>query len=242
MKVTAIIVAGGKGSRMKQKQKIRKQYLNLVDSPVFVHTLRVFDQLNEIDDICLVVPETDIDYCRSLILDMSDLKKEIDLTPGGRERQDSVYNGIQAINDRESIVVIHDGVRPFVSPGHIKECISEAGKSGACILGVPAFDTLKRVDMVRNTDKIGKIDKTVQRDSIWLAQTPQAFKCALIMEAHESAKADGYYGTDDASLVEYIGHPIKIICGSKYNIKITTEEDLMLAEAIFQIIHHENGS
>jgi len=243
MKVTALIVAGGKGLRM--KQKIRKQYLNLVDSPVFVHTLRVFDQLNEIDDICLVVPETDVDYCRSLILGLPDLKKEIDLTPGGRERQDSVYNGlrvIRATNDREDIVVIHDGVRPFVSPGHIKECISEAGKSGACILGVPAFDTLKRVDMVRNTDKIGKIDKTVQRDSIWLAQTPQAFKCALIMEAHESAKADGYYGTDDASLVEYLGHPVKIVCGSKYNIKITTKEDLLLAEAIFQIINHESGS
>lgn len=226
MKVTAVIVAGGKGSRM--KEKTRKQYLILDGSPVLVHTLRIFDRLDEIDTICLVVPGADIDYCHSLISQLSDMQKKIDLIPGGNERQDSVYNGIRGIKDKSGIVVIHDGVRPFVSPDHIMECIREAGKSGACILGVPASDTLKKVDA------IGNIDGTVQRDSIWLAQTPQAFTYSLIMEAHELAREDGFYGTDDASLVEYIGHPVKMVTGSKYNIKITTRDDLLVAESILK--------
>lgn len=226
MKVTAVIVAGGKGSRM--KEKTRKQYLILDGSPVLVHTLRIFNRLDEIDTICLVVPGADIDYCHSLIPQLSDMQKKIDLIPGGNERQDSVYNGIRGIKDKSGIVVIHDGVRPFVSPDHILECIREAGKSGACILGVPASDTLKKVDA------IGNINGTVQRDSIWLAQTPQAFTYSLIMKAHELAREDGFYGTDDASLVEYIGHPVKMVTGSKYNIKITTREDLLVAESIFK--------
>lgn len=226
MKVTAVIVAGGKGSRM--KEDTRKQYLILAGSPVLVHTLRIFNQLDEIDTICLVVPGADIDYCHSLISQLSDMQKKIDLISGGNERQDSVYNGIRGIKDKSGIVVIHDGVRPFVSPDHILECIREAGKSGACILGVPASDTLKKVDT------IGNIDGTVQRDSIWLAQTPQAFTYSLIMKAHELAREDEFYGTDDASLVEYIGHPVKMVTGSKYNIKITTREDLLVAESIFK--------
>lgn len=226
MKVTAVIVAGGKGSRM--KEKTRKQYLILDGSPVLVHTLRIFNRLDEIDTICLVVPGADIDYCHSLIPQLSDMQKKIDLIPGGNERQDSVYNGIRGIKDKSGIVVIHDGVRPFVSPDHIMECIREAGKSGACILGVPASDTLKKVDA------IGNINGTVQRDSIWLAQTPQAFTYSLIMKAHELAREDGFYGTDDASLVEYIGHPVKMVTGNKYNIKITTRDDLLIAESIFK--------
>jgi 2-C-methyl-D-erythritol 4-phosphate cytidylyltransferase len=233
MKVTALIVAGGKGSRM--KEKTRKQYLSIAGSPLLVHTLRIFSRLDEIQTICLVVPEADITYCHSLIFGLSDVQKKIDIVAGGNERQDSVYNGICGIRETSGIVVIHDGVRPFVSPDNIRKCIREAEKSGACILGVPASDTLKRVDA------IGTVHKTVQRDSIWLAQTPQAFTYSLIKKAHEQARADGFYATDDASLVEYIGHPVKIVSGSKYNIKITTREDLLMAESIIKTIRDESG-
>ena len=150
----------------------------------------------------------------------------IRLVPGGAERQDSVFNGLQAAGDGPGVVVIHDGVRPFVSARQIAACAENALKYGACILGIPAQDTLKR------TDAHGDIRETVKRDWLWLAQTPQAFRIDLIKSAHEAARSNGVSGTDDAFLVEQIGIPVKMIKGSPLNIKITTEDDLLLAEAI----------
>jgi len=226
--ISAIIVAGGKGIRM--NNKTRKQYMLLGGRPVLEHTLMLFDTCNEIDKIYLVVPEEDVEVCRENLLSSINLHKKIHLVPGGSERQESVYNGLTAIEDKYGIVLIHDGVRPFISHEQISACIAGASECGACIPGIPAFDTLKSVN------SSGYIDKTLKRDTVWLAQTPQAFQYDLILNAHEKARKESYIGTDDASLVEKMGEKVKIITGSRFNIKITTPDDLVLAEAIYGCI------
>jgi 2-C-methyl-D-erythritol 4-phosphate cytidylyltransferase len=223
--VSAIIVASGKGARM--KGTMRKQYLDLSGRPVLAHSIMAFDPCSLVEEIFLVVPEEDIDYCQTEILSLLDLKNQINLVCGGAERQDSVYNGLQAIDKDTETVVIHDGVRPFVHPEDLKECILSSKNFGACILGTPASDTLKSVD------KADIIETTLPRENIWLAQTPQAFQYDLILKAHETARRDGYVGTDDASLVERLGADVKIINGSRFNIKITKKEDLAVAKAMF---------
>jgi len=223
--VSAIIVAAGKGVRM--KGTMRKQYLDLSGRPVLAHSIMVFDSCSQVEKIFLVVPKEDVEYCQNKILSLLDLKNQINLVHGGAKRQDSVYNGLQAIAKNTDTVVIHDGVRPLIHPEELKECILGSKKYGACILGTPASDTLKRVD------KSGIIETTLPRENIWLAQTPQAFQYDIIIKAHETARRDGYVGTDDASLVERLGANVKIISGSKFNIKITKKEDLAVAKAMF---------
>jgi len=225
--VSAIIVAAGKGVRM--KGRMRKQYLDLSGRPVLGHSVMTFDACSLIEEIFIVVPEEEIDYCQNNMLSLLDLKTRVNLIPGGVQRQDSVYNGLQAIDKKTGTVVIHDGVRPFIHPEDLAACIFGAKDFGACILGIPASDTLKRVN------KSGIIESTLFRENIWLAQTPQAFQYGLIVKAHETARRDGYTGTDDASLVERLGKDVKIINGSKFNIKITTQEDLDVARAMFNI-------
>jgi 2-C-methyl-D-erythritol 4-phosphate cytidylyltransferase len=223
--VSAIIVAAGKGARM--KGTMRKQYLDLSGRPVLAHSIMAFDSCSLIEEIFLVVPKDDVEYCQKNILSLLDLKKQINLVHGGAERQNSVYNGLQSITKNTETVVIHDGVRPFIQPKDIKICIFGAKKYGACILGTPASDTLKRVD------KTDIVETTLPRENIWLAQTPQAFQYDLILKAHEAARRDGYVGTDDASLVERLGKDVKIINGSRFNIKITNKEDFAVVKAMF---------
>ena len=222
--VSAVIVAAGKGIRM--KDNVRKQYLPLAGRPVLSHCLTLFEECDLINKIILVVPQDDFDYCQNKIL--SKFKIKIDLVAGGKERQDSVYNGLIALGENNGIVIIHDGVRPFANKEMIKSCVTGAKKHGACIIGVPAQDTLKKIS------SLGNIEKTIERNNIWLAQTPQAFQYEVIRKAHENARLKGYAGTDDAFLVEQMGNPVKIIKGSKNNIKITTREDLKLAEVMLQ--------
>lgn len=225
--VAAIIVAAGKGTRM--QESLRKQYLPLAGRSILTHTLMTFGELDIVDLIYLVVPQDDFDFCRENVLSENDCLRNVKLVAGGDRRQASVYNGLQRIDADCRIVLIHDGVRPFVQKGQIEACVEGAGKFGACILGIPAFDTLKRVD------KAGNIVATTARDAVWLAQTPQAFQYDLIKEAHERARQDGFQGTDDASLVERIGGAVKIISGSRSNIKITNQEDLTIARALFEM-------
>jgi 2-C-methyl-D-erythritol 4-phosphate cytidylyltransferase len=156
------------------------------------------------------------------------LKKEIKLVAGGKKRQDSVYNGLIAVGENNGIVIIHDGVRPFVNKEMLESCVRGAIKHGACIIGVPVQDTLKRIS------RSGDIEKTIERNNIWLAQTPQAFQYEILRKAHENARLKGHAGTDDAFLVEQMGTSVKIIKGNKNNIKITTREDLRLAEVMIQ--------
>ena len=221
---TAIIVAAGKGVRM--QSDTRKQYMTLGGLPVLARTLQAFDRCEAIRAIYLVIPETDFQFCRETILPEARPATPVHLVSGGAERKDSVYNGLLAAEGEEEIVVIHDGVRPLILPEQIERCLSTAATSGAGILAIPVKDTLKRV----HTGSC--IESTVQRESLWAAQTPQAFQYKLILEAHQAGEghADGI--TDDAQLVERMGRPVKIIPGSYVNLKITTPEDLALAEAI----------
>lgn len=233
----ALIVAGGEGLRM--AGKVKKQYIELCGRPILSRTLRVFDACADIDRTFLVVPEGDIAYCRKQILMPFKFRKEIRLVSGGTVRQDSVYNGLKAI-ERSSgfvhpndIVAIHDGVRPFVTAEQIRACIDNAKSTGACILGIPVEDTVKRLDAS------GNIDATLERSEIWLAQTPQVFRFNLIQEAYRKAWRNDYQATDDACLVEHLGKPVCVIPGSRSNMKITHPEDLTIAAAIARSIASE---
>jgi len=225
-KVIAIIVAAGKGIRM--NTAVRKQYQRVAGFPIVVHTLKTFDSCQMIDEMLLVIPKEDLEFCHDQIVSPANLKKKIYLVAGGPKRQDSVYNGLKAIDADYCIVVIHDGVRPFITNDQLEACINGAKKHGACILGIPAYDTLKRVNSK------GTIVSTLERDAIWLAQTPQAFRYDLIKKAHEVARQQNFTGTDDASLIEQLGLEVKILIGSRNNIKITNPEDLKLARILFE--------
>lgn len=226
-KTYAIIVAAGKGIRL--KGALRKQYIALDGVPIIRHTLNVFDRCQRVNPIIMVLPKADLNFCRNKILLNANLEKDVILVAGGEERQDSVYNGLKAIDSDDGIVLIHDGVRPFVKQEHLIACINGAAEFGACILGIPAFDTVKKVNATNG------ITQTLERDALWLAQTPQAFQVKMIKKAHETAKQEGFIATDDASVVERLGKTVKIIPGSRNNIKITDPEDLKLARALLKI-------
>lgn len=232
--IAAVIVAAGKGARM--QTPLAKQYLSLAGLPVLARTLLVFDACDPIDDIYLVIPKDDFDYCRREIISNVSLHKKIHLVSGGNRRQESVYNGLQNIDASCRIVAIHDGVRPFVNKERVAATIEGAIKFGACILGVPAAETLKQVD------ENDIIVHTLKRDHVWLAQTPQTFRCELIKKAHAKAKEAGYLGTDDAALVERLGQPVKMIRGSRGNIKITHPEDLEMAQCLMASESVASGS
>jgi len=224
--ISAVIVAAGKGTRM--NGDLPKQYLLLERLPILSHTLMIFESCDLIHEIIMVIPAQDMAYCRDNILAKVNIKKKIQLVCGGEKRQESVYNGILATGHSSDIVVIHDGVRPFIGSEHLNAVIEGAEQFGACILGIPAYDTLKEIDHSET------IVKTVPRDRIWLAQTPQAFQYDLIKKAHAKARLEEYQSTDDASLVEWLGGSVKIICGSRENIKITNQEDLEIARALMK--------
>ena len=220
----AIIVGAGKGLRM--NSTIPKQYLRLNNLPVIAYSLKAFAVCDKIVEMYLVVSEAEAEFCRETILPSLDLAKPVTVVIGGKRRQDSVYNGLLAMEGHGGIVTIHDGVRPFVQPSQIAQCITHAETSGACMLGMPVGDTLKRV----GSSNI--IERTVLRDNMWQAKTPQAFQYQLIRVAHEKAMDEGFTGTDDASLVERYGGQVRILKGSATNIKITHPEDLAIAEAL----------
>jgi len=226
MKTVAIIPAGGSGKRMQENQS--KQYLLLDGVPVLVHTLRIFQGSPKIDEIFLIVPEDDIEFARKLIVEKYGISKVSRILAGGRERQDSVRNGINALASDHDIVVIHDGVRPFISEELVNSAIVEASKEEAVTVGVPVKDTVKSVD------DHAWVRETLNRSTLWLTQTPQAFKRDVIKKAYEVAYEDNYYGTDDTSLVERLGINVKMIRGSYDNIKITTKDDIVLAEGLIK--------
>jgi 2-C-methyl-D-erythritol 4-phosphate cytidylyltransferase len=220
----AIIVAAGSGIRM--KNQTRKQYLLLQDRPILAHTISVFEKCAVISRIYLVIPKKDFDFVKKNILSFCG-KKEIVLVEGGRERQESVFNGLIPLKNNEKLVVVHDGVRPLILPRMIEDCLKGALEYGACIMGLAARETVKQV----NKDHF--IEKTRSRETLWMAQTPQAFEIALLRKAHHKAITENYLGTDDSSLVERLGIKVKMIPGTPYNFKITTQEDLVLAQRIF---------
>lgn len=221
---SAVIVAAGKGTRM--NLDVSKQYIEIRDIPILARTLSVFEDCHAIGEIVLVVNEADIIHCKQEIVDRYGFEKVKAIVAGGRERQQSVYNGLREVDGCADIVVIHDGVRPFISEERIEDSIEGAAEWGAACVAVPVKDTIKIVD----SDNY--IEGTPDRGKLWAIQTPQAFKYDIIIDAHERAMEGNYSGTDDAVLVERTGKRVRLVMGSYMNIKITTQEDLILAEAI----------
>ncbi len=235
-KLIAVIVAGGRGLRM--NSKIKKQYMNFAGLPVLTRTVQVFTTCSCIDDIVLVVPEQDMDFCHDDILLPYGLDGKVIVVPGGDRRQDSVKNGLIVAEEltsslRNTLVLIHDGVRPFTDHLLIKRCIAGALEHhGACVPALSVHDTLKK------SDGQGFVSDTVARDNIYQVQTPQVFDLDIILAAHDYAEKEHFSGTDDASLVEKLGEKVFITRGSKKNFKITTKGDLDLAVAFFTQGHN----
>jgi 2-C-methyl-D-erythritol 4-phosphate cytidylyltransferase/2-C-methyl-D-erythritol 2,4-cyclodiphosphate synthase len=232
MKTIAIIPAGGAGKRL--KAHVAKQYLLLDHMPVLVHTLKVFQKSKVIDNIILALPPDDLVSIRQELIDKYGLTKVTTIVAGGKKRQDSVNNGLAAINEKCDVVVIHDAVRPFVTQELIIQVVAAAKTTGAASAGVKAKDTIKE------TKKDNMVAATIPRQNLWLTQTPQAFKFELLKEAFKSAYVEKFYGTDDASLVERIGKNVKMIEGSYENIKITTQEDILIADALMKKVSEIN--
>lgn len=202
-----------------------KQYLDLGGRPILAQTLQVFEECPSVDGVYLIVPPEQMDTVQKDIVEEYRFQKVHKVVRGGKMRQQSVWNGLRAIRTQCAIVVVHDGVRPFISRKLIEQSIVEAEKSGAAVVAVLAKDTIKRAAK-------GKKVQTLPREEIWLAQTPQTFQFPLLMKAYQKAHQEDFLGTDDASLVERLGHPITLITGDYTNIKITTPEDLLVAEAL----------
>lgn len=220
MKATTIMPAAGRGERM--GGEVDKQFLSLWGRPILSYTLEVFENCASVNEVILVVPEEQLHFCSTEIVEKFGFGKVKKVVPGGPRRQDSVYEGLKVVEDASGMVAIHDGVRPFVSPGLIAESVERCKEYGAVIVAVKAKDTLKE-------GRGGFVDRTLVRENLWLVQTPQIFDYDLILRAYRKAEEDGFYGSDDSSLVERMGHRVKIIEGSYENIKITTPEDLTLA-------------
>lgn len=227
VKVSAIIPAAGRGERMK-REKVGKQYLPLGGNPILVHTLLAFEECPSIKEIILAVKEEELDYCQLAIVKKFGLRKVKEIVAGGERRQDSVHNALRKVGEDCHIVLVHDSVRPFVSREIIRRSIEETRVHKAVATAIPVTDTIKE------GNGRGFVEKTLDRDCLWSIQTPQGFETGLIKEAYSRAYEENFYGTDDASLVEKMGHPVKVIEGSHENIKITTPEDLIIAEAILR--------
>lgn len=221
----ALIPAAGMGKRM--GAAINKQYLQLNGVPIVARTIAVFENSPFIDAIYLVIPDDEIPYCDEHIVKAFGFKKVAAIVPGGKERQNSVLNGLNAMRGAvadNDVILIHDGVRPIVTEAMLRESIDVACSRDGALVAVPVKDTIKRV---QDAIAVG----TPPRENLWQAQTPQTFRFGIIHDAHLSAEKDGFVGTDDASLLERGGKEVHIIQGDYRNIKITTPEDLVLAEA-----------
>ena len=221
---SVLIVAAGSGKRM--GSNIPKQFLTLNGRTILSYTIEAFDICPDIDEIVIVTNPENIHYVTNDI--SAPFKKVKAVIGGGSERQYSVSNDLAALSQNTDIVLIHDGVRPFIDCGCIKNVISKTKKYGCCVLGVPVKDTIKICD------KNGIVETTPDRASLWQAQTPQAFRYEIITKAHEQAKEDGFLGTDDSMLTERIGYKTHMVAGSYENIKITTPEDMDIGLKILE--------
>ena len=227
MKVTAIIVAAGKGKRM--LHSVPKHFIRLEDKPVLAYTLDAFEKCPDVNQILVVTRSGEENYCLKEVVEKFRYKKVLKIVIGGDRRQDSVYCGIKELDEDTDIVVVHDGVRPFVSQNTISEAIRLAMFADGVVTAVPVKDTIKNVDCE------GIIMSTPDRSTMWYAQTPQVFKRRILEEAYIRAYNDKFTGTDESSLVERIGYKVKIVEGTPDNIKITTKEDLLFADVILMM-------
>lgn len=237
MKVVAIVPAAGKGERM--GPGLKKPYLLLNGRPILYYVLAVLDQTTAIAQLIIAVYPGEEGICQKEIVQKFSFKKDVNIISGGETRQDSVRQALKFLPQNCTMVLIHDGARPLISQQMIENAIQTTEKWRATAMGVPVKDTIKIVK------EDGIIETTPSRKKLWSIQTPQTFEKKLLLEAYHKAYQDGFNGTDDASLVERLGVSVKIIRGSYENIKITTKEDLLVAQAILRKGHkgiNENWS
>ena len=240
MKVIVIIPAAGLGTRMapvpsakdpkSKKPLASKQFTELGGTPILIHTLRKFAAVDAVSEIWVALRENEIEGFRErLQKEAKDvLKKKVEFVVGGEHRQQSVANALNAVSAKaDDIVLVHDAVRPLVTQEIVQEVIEAAKKYGAAIAGLPAVDTVKQVE---RTAEGAIIKTTIPRAGVVLAQTPQGFRYDLIKKVFDEATADGFIGTDEASLAERAGQEVAVVMGSPKNIKITTPGDMELAE------------
>ena len=221
-----VIVAAGTGSRM--NMGINKQFIKLEGKEIIAYTIEKFYNNSNIEDIVVVVKEDESEFFKKEILDKYNFKN-VKIAYGGKERQDSVYNGLKLLHEKCDVVLIHDGARPFVSDKIIDKSIEEAKEHKAIVVGVPVKDTIKVIDNDKN------IVDTPNRSVLWAVQTPQTFDYNILIDAYKDAFKNKFYGTDDAMLVERIGYKVKMLEGSYNNIKITTQEDLNIGSQILRV-------
>lgn len=225
MAYTVIIPAAGQGKRMNAREN--KQFLKLQSVPLIVHTLQLFEK-DEACEAMIVVANKDEIMEMKQLFSKHGLSKVAAIVPGGRERQESVYAGLLEIKKAESVVLVHDGARPFVRPEEIQRLVAEVGKAQGAVLATKVTDTIKKGSREQ------MVTETLAREELWAVQTPQAFSYKLLKKAHDAAKKNGFTGTDDAGLVEHIGGRIRLVPGDEENIKLTTPYDIGIAEMILE--------
>ena len=232
MAAAGIVLAGGKGSRM--QSDVPKQYMELLGKPLLYYSLKAFEE-STVDSIVLVTTDGDEEYCRKELVERFGFQKVMAITAGGAERYASVWNGLQRLKlacgeEEPELVLIHDGARPLVTAELINRMVRETEQYGACVAGMPVKDTIQM------TDENGTITLTPKRDSLWTAQTPQSFLFSTVYSAYESLMKETEINvTDDAMVVGlYHNIPVQMVRGSYKNIKVTTPEDLVLAEAFLK--------
>jgi 2-C-methyl-D-erythritol 4-phosphate cytidylyltransferase len=217
-RAVAVVPAGGLGVRL--GGRVPKQYLTLGGLPLLVRTLRALGRARSVDGIVVAVPVDRVAATRTLLARFR--VRAIDVVAGGAERQESVWNGLQATPAAAEWIVVHDGVRPFLTPALVDDVVRAASEAGAATCGLPVRETVKRV-------RDGAVETTLDREGLWVVQTPQAFRRALLWEAHDKARRDGFRGTDDAVLVERLGARVAMVTGLPQNLKVTTRADLATA-------------
>ncbi|MEK6673429.1 MAG: 2-C-methyl-D-erythritol 4-phosphate cytidylyltransferase [Nitrospirota bacterium] len=222
--VVAVVPAAGLGKRL--GPGTNKPFLRILDKPIIVWTLEALSSVSEISEIIPVFKESDMESGVALC-ERYRLSKVKRIAPGGKERQDSVYNGLRLLHGDTDIVVIHDGVRPVIDSRLVKDAITNLEGFDGVIVGVPVKDTIKEIEGV-------SVKKTIKRGSLWSIQTPQVFRYSRIMEAYVRAMEEGFYSTDDSALMERTGSRIKIVMGSYDNIKVTTPDDIPVAEMLLK--------
>ncbi len=232
MKVIVIIPAAGLGTRMAPPSPSKgksKQFAELNGTPILIHTLRKFAASPSVSEIYIALRLQEMPEFRARLDKEAELlRKRVELVEGGEHRQQSVANALRAISAApEDIVLVHDAVRPFVSEQTIEDVMQAAQKYGAAIAGMPAVDTVKQVE---RTAEGALITATIPRERVVMAQTPQGFRYDVLKKAFDEATADGFLGTDEASLIERAGGEVAVVMGSPRNIKITTPADMELAE------------
>ena len=227
MNVSAIIPVAGRGKRF--GGPLPKQYLELDGQPLISRTLRTFVDLPSISGGVVVAAADEIARITTYLEKIDGFSEKFRVIEGGKERQDSVYFGLQQIPSTTDIVLVHDGVRPLVTQAILINSIKVAEQYGACVVAVPVKETIKKV-----AGK--KVVETIPRADLWQAQTPQTFRYSILKEAHEKARQSGFYSTDESALVEWTGYKVRIVMGAYTNIKITTQEDLKMARMLYEEI------